>query len=153
MEPPLKTILIWINGLPKDVSEQLKLFCAAKLLNNDTLLLSDSEEEFCDFLNGRLWCMEHVGRALAVCAVIDYIMMEQGNEKWWENNLNSHLTIVDSGDQPPGIRSRINKGLPKHPAFKDQWLMAADAWAKLRETELSYVALHKFEATHGFVKF
>jgi hypothetical protein len=160
MKPPLKIIRAWIDGLPEAVSNQLKFFCAGKLLDHDKLALADEPgarfragAEFRDWLSVKLWYTEHVGRTLAVCAVIDYIMMDQGSEHWWEYNLFLQLTMVDSGHQPRDLRSHINAGLPTHSVFKEEWLGAADSWARLRETELSYVALQQWEATHVLRKF
>ena len=143
MKSPLEIIRDWFDALPEKVSGNLGYFCVIRLTANYSTD-QDGTEAYREWLGTPLDSFRHIGRAVFACALIDYIMEEQGDPRHWEKSLDFQLNMLES-DLTPDTKQTANRMLPKHPQIREAWLEAATKWRQLRSSTLSYDALRTWE--------
>lgn len=143
MKLPLELIADWFNSLPETVRGNLAFFCVIRLMPYDPLR-QESPELYREWLGAKLDYFQHVGRTVSACALIDYIMEEQGDPHHWDESLELQLDMMES-DLTPDAKQTVNAMLPNHPQIRADWLEAAARWRQLRSSMLGYDAIHAWE--------
>ena len=125
--------------------EKISFFVTIRLLSQEKVisgLTKSSEEIFREYLGEKLYHFNHLGRALSVCAIIDFIMCEMGDENWWKHNKDMLLDFMEWENATREMKMKINADLPDHAKRQAEWIEAAEKWAELRKNILSFNALH-----------
>ncbi len=141
---PLRIILEWLNEQPEIVNSYLtkEVLMRTKKVTSLELMSGISLESW---LSDRLDYFQHVGRVLTTRAVFDFVFTRQCNENFWRNSQEFHLSIVDSGDFPKGLRSMTNQVLGGIPDSKEMWAKALRSWEGIRDAHLTDFQLHHWE--------
>jgi hypothetical protein len=149
MKLPLEIITDWVDSLPQEVREKISFFVTIRLLSQEKVisgLTKTSEETLREYLGERLNPLNHLGRALSVCAVIDFIMFEMGDENWWKHNKDMLLNFMEWEHATKDMKMKINADLPDHSKHQAAWIESAEKWHELRGDVLSLKELYVAEA-------
>jgi hypothetical protein len=135
---PLQAILKWWESL----EEFPRCHIAADVcfrLTSQTDVMDRHEELFRDYLEERLNAVSHVGRAIAVRAVIDYIFLQTN----LEDSLRGHLENVEGEDAK--LRQLSNAAIGQHLKVSPEWKTACRKWRKLKKAALLDETLFSWE--------
>jgi len=145
-EAPLRIVADWFWELPASLATGL----ADTILSRLGLAPEPvGVEEFLRFLNAPLELSAHAGRAVCVCALIDYEMEEQGTASYWKDDLEQTLVAVER-TRDPKTKTALNGSIPRVRLRGEQWTTAAAKWWDLRKSTLHHDALRAWERYAAF---
>ena len=145
---PTEQFLAWYDSLPKDVRETVAFFLAD--LMPGQALRGHSIGDSVHGLRERLLALAeqsgraNAGLAVAVGALVDFIMIGRSTKEDWSKKKESNKDVVEDalaeGDQD--IADTVRRQLEQLPFRSRQWLNAAQTWDSLRNGPLSPTAIH-----------
>ncbi|MFC5049060.1 hypothetical protein ACFPK9_15890 [Rubritalea spongiae] len=148
---PLDIIHHWWFTVNEPAKSNMALNIMLKLgLHNVSI---SSNVKLHEYLTEDLHYLKHVGRALSMRSLIDYILSEMTSDKKWEEITNFHLSIVDSSNFDKDARTEINSKIPEIEPNRTAWINAAKSWQDIRGEELSDQSILIWENTQSSQSF
>ncbi len=135
---PLDSILAWWQPLENFPREHIAAEVCFRLTDHADIM-RQCEMLFREFLAERLPAQRHLGRAVAVRAVIDFFFMRESSE----DSLGHHLNNVETAG--PHLKELSNAAVGRHLRAAAGRAEARDTWRALRESVLSDAELVAWE--------
>jgi hypothetical protein len=135
---PLLAILNWWESLedfPRDYIASEVCF----RLTSHADIMGRHRALFQEFLREELPANRHVGRTVAVRAVIDFYFMRND----LDDSLHSHLESVELS--VPNFRRLANDAIGRHSQIAPGWYKARDTWHTLKAATISDTMLVSLE--------
>ncbi len=139
---PLEIVRDWFKEVEEPAKGLMEFFVMVRIRDHD---LSSSRDILGEWLSERLDYYKHVGRAIQVRGLIDYILAERGTVEFWEHALDTQLEMIEHAQTPKMVRQSVNKHLPSMPKAKEVWLQTAASWEALRSNYLTDERLWMWE--------
>lgn len=134
---PLQAIFNWWKSLEDFPREHIAAAVCFRLIPHATI--AEADRLFRAFLMEKLPANWHVGRVLAVRAVVDYWFLRDQERQ-------SSTMLLDAVEGPDvELKSLANEALGRGPRIRKETRAARVAWRRLRKTDISDLALETAE--------
>lgn len=135
---PLNAILVWWESL----KDGPRFFVATEIccrLTGEANIMERHEELLRQLLQGQLAVERHVGRTLAVRAVVDFFFIRTD----LDDLVQRHLETVETNAGV--LKSTANAAIGRISRDRPEWDRARDTWRVLREGQLADASLASWE--------
>lgn len=137
---PLDRIIAWWEPLEDFPRGWVACEVCSRITEYPTALISEQAESlFREYLSERIVVHRHVGRVIAVRAVIDWYFMRESSR----DSMEFHLDAVETGD--PQLKAMSNAAVARNLQSAAGRQLALDTWTALRAGDVSDDALVSWE--------
>jgi len=137
---PLDIILAWWEQLEDFPREYVASEVCFRITAHPSAIINERcEALFREYLAERLVLHRHIGRVIAVRAVIDWYFMRES----LDDSMRWHLDAVETGD--PKLKAMSNAAVGRNLQYAAGRAIARDTWRALREGAVSDDALVSWE--------
>jgi hypothetical protein len=149
---PISSILIWIDSLPPELRETVALLVLSNVpdfkMPEDFLENGRTTSLLQEWLSMESKTKQHIiGKTIIFRSLVNYRCCNLFSKEYREINRDSTKQfkedLLAKGNET--LAKKIDSSLQREPLRSAQWLKAAQSWEELSRTDISDVALKRYE--------